>query len=392
MASGGAMRVAILHDWLVSMRGGEYCLEVLSAMFPEAEIYTLFYDRHSVSPQIARHRINVSPLGRLPSVRKYYRYLLPVYPAAAKSLEHRLRVEHHKRPYDLVISISHCAAKNIRTPEGLPHVCYCLTPVRYIWDQYARYFEGRPIEPLVRQVVKPLRRWDVAGSSGVDQFIGISRFVVERIERCYQRRAEVVYPPVRSDWLRPAAAEERGESYLCVNALVPYKNTDVIIRAFNELRYPLTIVGTGPEEARLKQLAGDTISFRGFVTREELAQLYRTTKALVFAAEEDFGMTPVEMQAAGGPVIAFGRGGVLETVVTSGKHPTGVFFDELAVPSVKRAVEEFSSRQQEFTVDNCLKQAQLFGLRRFTEDFERMLIQCGVAAERLQTRTLGSRS
>ena len=197
------------------------------------------------------------------------------------------------------------------------------------------------------------------------------------------RPHQALLRPVRTDWLDLEHKPERCERFLCVNALVPYKNTELIVRAFNGLPYELLVVGVGPEEKKLRRIARKNIRFTGFVDRGELAYLYKSSRALVFAAEEDFGMTPVEMQATGGPVIAFGRGGVLETVVASGETPTGVFFPELTTASLKRGVEEFISRQAEFTVDNCVKQAQLFSLKRFTEEFESLLFKCGVSAEKV---------
>ena len=384
------MKVAIIHDWLVSMRGGEHCLEVLCTMFPDADVFTLFLDEEAMSPLILQRPINVSPLGRLPGVKSYYRFLLPLYPLAAKLLSAKLEREHAHKEYDLIISVSHCAAKNVRVPEDVPHICYCLTPVRYLWDQYDRYFSGKVFEPIIRPIAAILRRWDIKGATNVDNFVGISEFVAKRIERYYRRDAEVVYPPVRTDWLGPIdAAPREPDTFISVNALVPYKNTELLVRAFNELPYKLKIIGTGPEEGRLRSIAKSNIEFCGFVSQVELAAQYRKASAMVFAAEEDFGMTPVEMLASGGAVIAFGSGGVLETLDAESESPCAVFFDDLSIESIKKAVREFISRQGEFTVDNCSKRAQLFSVRRFVEAIDSVLSGHGFAVTEEARRNLG---
>jgi glycosyltransferase involved in cell wall biosynthesis len=359
------MRIAFIHDWLLGMRGGERCLEVLCSMFPEADIYTTFYRPERITSVITQRTVVTSALQRLPKVDRYYRHLLPFYPFAARSLEHAVYLNSFPAKYDLVLSVSHCLAKNVDVPRGTFHLCYCLTPMRYIWDQYDAYFSQHPAEPLIRGVAAGLRRWDYAASKNVDHFVGISDFVRERIRRVYGRGADVIYPPVRSDWIAPREPEEKGEGFLCVSALVPYKNVDKIVRAFNLLPYKLTIVGSGPERAKLAKIAGDNVAFLSGVPDRELAALYRRSRAMVFAAEEDFGMTPVEMQAAGRPVICYGKGGSLETVSVDHRAPTGVYFHDLAPESIAQAVEDFLSREESFTVENCVKHAEKFSPRSF---------------------------
>jgi len=371
------MRVAIVHDWLLGMRGGERCLEVILDFFPDADIFTLFYDPDGVSDRIKQHRIVPSVLNRLPGVHSYYRQLLGLYAVGTRDIERKIAAG----GYDAVVSISHCVAKNLRLPKGVYHLCYCLTPVRYLWDQYSAYFGNRKIEPLIRPVAGLLRRWDRSTAAGVDHFAGISRFVAERIEKYYGRSADVVYPPVRTDWIKPREAGERGDGFLCVNALVPYKNTALVVSAFNELRLPLLVVGSGPEEAQLKRLAGPTISFRSGVRDDELAALYRKTRALIFAAEEDFGMVPVEVQAAGRPIICYGRGGSRETVVGDGADRTGIFFSELSSGAVAAAVKDFVANEDSFTEEACRRQAEKFSLERFTSDFSALLERCGLTSD-----------
>ncbi len=369
------MRVALIHDWLVGMRGGERCLEVLCEMFPDAEIFTGFYDPSRISDCITSHRVEVSNLGALPGVSKYYRYLLPLYPIAAASLSRAIRRRHTEAPYDLVISVSHCLAKNVRVPDSSVHVSYCLTPMRYIWDQFDSYFKGRRIEPLVRAFLPILRRWDTAGAKGVDHFIGISGFVAKRIKQVYARAAEVVYPPVRSDWIRCRASDDSASGFLCVSALVPYKNVDIIVEAFNRNGEALTVVGSGPEDLRLKRMAKSNIHFLEGLSDEALAALYRESRALVFAAEEDFGMTPVEMQAAGGPVICLGKGGALETVDGLGRNPSGLFFSEATAESIMAAVEDFKKRESEFSIEACVEKANSFSGEHFKEEFSKLLLR-----------------
>ena len=369
------MRVAIVHDWLLGMRGGERCLEVILDFFPDADIYTLFYDPDGVSDRIKQHRVVASSLNKLPAVHSYYRNLLALYAVGIRDIERKIAAE----GYDTVVSISHCAAKNLRLPKGVFHLCYCLTPVRYLWDQYDSYFGGRRIEPLIRPIAALLRRWDQSTAAGVSHFAGISQFVADRIARYYHRDADVVYPPVRTDWIKAREPGEAGEGFLCVNALVPYKNTALVVAAFNELRLPLLVVGSGPEEAALKSLAGPTISFRSGVSDEELAEIYRRSKALVFAAEEDFGMVPVEVQAAGRPIICYGRGGSRETVLGEGPSRTGIFFSELSTAAIAAAVKDFLANESSFTTEACRRQAENFSLERFHTDFSALLNRCGLA-------------
>lgn len=368
------MRLALVHDWLLAMRGGERVLEVICEMFPESDIFTLFHVPERLSPTLQRQRVIASSLNRIPGVSRFYRSLLPFYAAGVRDLSTALAREHARRPYDAVLSVSHCIAKNITPPPSVPHLCYCLTPVRYLFDQYHAYFGDRPLEPVIRRIAKPLRDWDVRRAQDVDRFVGISRFVAGRIERYYGRKASVVYPPVRTDWITPCSKDEPGDGFLCVSALVPYKNVDVIVRAFKGTNRALTIVGSGPEERSLRSIATPNIRFIRKLDDDELARLYRRSEALVFAAEEDFGMVPVEMLAAGRPVICYARGGTLETVSASGKEPTGLFFSELTVEAVRSALVAFDRRKHELTSEACVRQAREFSSARFEHDLRRELL------------------
>lgn len=380
------MRVAIVHDWLLGMRGGERCLEVIGSLFPQADIYTLFYDPNSVTAEINNHRVFVSSLQKLPSVKKYYRALLPFYFLGIREINKQLAAQ----DYDLVISISHCVAKNIVVPFKTYHLCYCLTPVRYFWDQYDAYFANSFFEPVIRKIIQRLRKWDVQAAERVDYFLGISEFVVQRIKRIYQRRAEVVYPPVITSWIKPRMEDDLGDYFLCVNALVPYKNTQVIIGAFNKLGYPLIVVGNGPEKKKLQEMAKSNIKFISNIDDVTLGNLYQGAKALIFAAKEDFGMTPVEAQAAGRPVICYATGGVLETVNFKEGEETGIGFSELSEECLIDAISEFFHRQEEFTVDNCVKQARKFSLENFQSDFLAVVEKAGLSFSKKATKVAKS--
>ncbi|MDP3920190.1 MAG: glycosyltransferase [Candidatus Omnitrophota bacterium] len=322
------MKVALVHDWMIHMRGGEKVLEALAEIYPQATLYTLFYDREKLSPALRNRKIVASFLQKLPGIKRYYRWLLPILPKCIESL----RVA----DVDLVVSTSHCVAKGVRVPLGARHICYCHTPMRYLWDLGDVYFKNIPgfLRPILNAVLVRLRDWDRAVNVRVDQFVSNSAFVEERIRRHYGRDAVVVHPPVRSDYLKPQG--EKRDFYLVVSAFVPYKRVDVVIEAFNEIERDLVIVGGGPLERSYKALAkSPRISFLGSVDDERLRSLYSEARAVIFPTEEDFGIVPVEAQACGTPVIALDRGGALEGV------KSGIFIDDQTPAAVRAGVERF---------------------------------------------------
>jgi glycosyltransferase involved in cell wall biosynthesis len=303
------LRVALVHDWLTGMRGGEKCLEVLCQAFPDATLHTLIHRKGALSPPIEAMSIRTSPLQRVPGVLDHYRKLLPLMPLATRSW--RLG------QVDLVVSLSHCVAKMARPPRGVPHVCYCFTPMRYAWEgreAYLASWTDRPIRrALARTLLDRLRHQDRATSGRVSHFVAISETVRDRIGRCYDRESRVIPPPVDADFYRPAPLP-RQDYYLCVSALVPYKNLDQAVIACTRSNRPLVVIGSGPERARLEPLAGPSVRFLGWQPDEVIRDHYRRCRALLFPGEEDFGIVPIEALACEAPVIALARGGAAETV------------------------------------------------------------------------------
>jgi len=328
------MRAVLVHDWLTGMRGGEKVLETLAELFPDAPLLTLVHRRGAVSAALESHPIQVSFLGRLPGAERYYRRLLPLYPAAAASL----RVP----PCDLLLSSSHAAAKAVRKPRGAVHVCYCHTPMRYLWDLYADYFAPGRAGPLTRLAMRvargPLRRWDLGTAAQVDHWIANSENVRERIRRLYGRESHVLHPWVDLERFTPdRAGSAPGERYLVVSALVPYKRIDLAIAAARARGVGLDVIGTGPEEKKLRSIAGNSVSFHGWLDDEGLARAYRGARALLMPGEEDFGIAPLEAMASGRPVIAYGRGGALETVAAG---RTGILFAPQTAAALAGAMAE----------------------------------------------------
>jgi len=330
-------KVALVHDWLTGMRGGERCLEVFCELFPYADLYTLLHVPGSVSPAIESRRIVTSFIQRLPQAERRYRHYLPLFPAAVRAFD--------LRGYDLVLSSSHAVAKGVRVPPGALHVCYCFTPMRYVWDLYDDYFgprSGLATRLLMPPVAAWLRRWDRRTAAGVHQFVAISRFRVD---------------------------EAPGEFYLVVSALTPYKRVDLAVEACNRLGRRLVVVGTGPEDRRLRALAGPTVELLGWRDDAQTAELYARCRALLFPPLEDFGITPLEAMAAGRPVIALGEGGARETVVPpgEGEPPTGLFFARQTVEDLVDAIRRFEASAHQFEPKALRRRAEAFDRPLFRE-------------------------
>jgi glycosyltransferase involved in cell wall biosynthesis len=360
------VRIAFVHDWLTGMRGGEKALEVLCERFPEAHLFTLVHIRGSVSPAIERLQPRTSFIQRLPFVKRRYRQYLPLFPVAIEQFD--------LDAYDVVVSISHCCAKSVVTPAHARHLCYCLTPMRYAWDQFDAYFGADRIGALgsaaMRPVMARLARWDRDTAGRPDRYVAISHYVAGRIARYYNREATVVYPPVDTDFFHPDASRPE-EFALIVSALVPYKRIDVAIDACRRARMPLKIVGNGPERARLERSAADgapRVEFLGRLPDEQIRELYRRAAVVLLPGEEDFGIVPLEAQACGRPVVALGRGGAAETVVSG---ETGVLVDDLGGDAFADAIVHTAGSR--FDAHAIRRHAESFSRTRFGDQMEAII-------------------
>jgi len=374
-------RVALVHDWLTGMRGGEKVLEAIASEYPDAPIFTLFHFPGSVSAELERHPIRTSFLQRAPGVRRYYRHYLPLFPAAIEDFD--------LAGFDLVISTSHCVAKGVVPEPGARHLCYCHSPMRYAWDQEHAYFPGRtgPVARLRGLALSRLRTWDAASAHRVDRFVANSRFVAERIRRYYGRSADVLAPPVDTAFFTPepesTPSSPKGEEppyCLVVSALAPYKRVDLAIEAAARAGVDLVVVGSGPDSKDLKRLAravesaarpgarsGWRVRWPGRVDAEELRRLYRGALCLLQPGVEDFGIAPVEALACGTPVVALGRGGVLD-IVEDGRH--GVLCppaeaDRERTEALAEAIDK--TRQIRFNRLDLRQRAEMFSVGRFRE-------------------------
>jgi glycosyltransferase involved in cell wall biosynthesis len=353
-------RIALVHDWLTGYRGGEKCLAVLCRHFPDAKLYTLLHARGSLPDAIERMDIRPSFLQRLPNVEKYYRYTLPLMPFAARW---------PIGPCDMVVSLSHAVAKAARPPQGVPHVCYCFTPMRYAWHMRESYFAGRVRglkARLVDRLLASLREWDKRTASRVTHFIAISETIRRRIAECYGRESVVIYPPVDTDFYTPDPTVRREDFYLIISAFAPYKRVDLAIEACNRLGRRLVVIGSGQDAARLKSLAGPSVEFLGWRPDAELRDHLRRCRVLLFPGEEDFGIVPVEANACGTPVIAFAKGGATETIVPLGREgATGAWFEEQTVDSLVAAMQEFERAENGIDSAAARRQSLKFDQRRY---------------------------
>jgi glycosyltransferase involved in cell wall biosynthesis len=368
------MRVALIHDWLTGMRGGEKVLDALCELFPDADIHTLFHVRGAVAPSIERHRISTSFVQRLPLAARHYRRYLPLFPLAVERFD--------LDDAELVISSSHCAVKAVVAPGRARHICYCHSPMRYAWDQFEAYFGAERVGRvanrwLYRPVMARLARWDAATAGRVDRFVANSGHVAARIRRYYNRQATIVHPPVDTVFYTPAdihGKPTRESHFLIVSALVPYKRLELAIDACARVGAPLRVVGDGPDRERLERLGGPSVTFLGRATDEEVRDEYRRAQAVLLPGEEDFGIVPVEAQACGTPVVALGRGGALETVIDG---ETGVLFSDLTGPSLAAALERLAASR--FDPDRLRRHAERFSRSRYLDEM-RAVVDETVAA------------
>lgn len=332
------MKVALVHYWLVGMRGGEKVLETLCDLYPDADIFTLVADPAKLSPTLLRHKIHTSFLQKIGGV-KHYQKMLPLMPMALESFD--------LSAYDLIISSEAGPAKGVITRPDALHICYCHSPMRYIWDLYPQYYRNAGLlTRLGLSLTSPaLRTWDVTTAARVDHFIANSNYVAQRIRKFYRRDAQVINPPV--DTTRFTLSDEIADYYLCAGQITPYKKIDIAVDACTRLNRPLVVIGSGADAA-LKRRAGPSITFLDSVDNETMAHYFRTCRALLFPGVEDFGIVPLEVMASGRPVIAFARGGATETVI-DGK--TGLFFHEQTAESLTGAIERFEASETLYRPD-----------------------------------------
>lgn len=364
------MRIALVHDWLTGMRGGERVLDEIAGIYPDADLYTLVHVPGSTSERIEARRIETSPLSNLPGVSRYYRMLLPFFPWAIRRFD--------LSGYDLVISCSHAVAKSVRTGPNTIHLCYCLTPMRYIWDQIDAYLGHGLLRSISAPLVSYLRRFDqrYSDTTAVTKFIATSTAVQGRIRRHYERDASIVFPPVDVDAyeVRSLSADAPTNApYLLVGGFVPYKAEALAIEAFRNSDRTLLVVGDGPTRRKLERDAPHNVRFLGHIGSEELSHRYAECRALIYPQEEDFGIIAVEVQAAGRPVIAFGQGGARDTVCDfrSNASPTGIYFDEPSPASLRAALDLFEANENAFVPKHIRAWTEKFGKRRFCREFQR---------------------
>jgi len=375
IAQGHALQdlsIALVHDWLITLGGADRVLLALHQLVPTAPVFVALHDRQRLPEAFQGMDVHASWLQRFPRGTSHHRHLLPLMPLAFRTLD--------LRGYKVVLSSSHACAKGVRVDRDAVHICYCHTPMRYVWDLALLY--RRALPPLLRPAATVLqawlRGWDRRSARGVTHFIANSQFVAERIRRHYRRQSSVIYPPVDVDFFTPGEREIE-DYFLVVSRLVPYKRVDLAVDAFNQLGYRLTIVGDGPEASRLRAMARPNVTLVGEVTDEALRSYYRRCRALVFPGEEDFGIVPVEAQACGRPVIAYDTGGVRETVVD---RRTGVLFPEQSSAALASAVRAFDPHA--YDPVEIRRQAERFSVQTFQRQIGRFISRVHQRATWLQ--------
>lgn len=372
------MKIAIVHDWLVVYAGAERVLEAMLDCYPEADLFALVdFLPDGQRGFIKNKPVQTSFIQNLPFARKKYRGYLPLMPLAVEQFD--------LSGYDLVISSSHAVAKGVITGPDQRHVCMCYSPMRYAWDLQHQYLKESGLDRGLRSLaarwmLHKMRIWDVRTANGVDEFIAISQFIARRIQKVYRRDSVVIYPPVAISKFIPLNHKE--DFYVTASRMVPYKKIDLIVKAFSRMPgRKLVVIGDGPDFRKIKALAGPNVEMLGFQSDDVLIDYLQRAKAFVFAAEEDFGIAPLEAQACGTPVIAYGKGGALETIrglggdVENDGAATGVFFGRQDTASLCKAVESFETHIEKFTSNACRENAERFSPERFKFEFELLISQ-----------------
>jgi glycosyltransferase involved in cell wall biosynthesis len=362
------MKIAIVHEWLVTYAGSERALEQIVKLYPDADLFSLIdFLPDGERGFILNKKVNTSFMQNLPSAKKRYRSYLPLMPFAIRRFD--------MSPYDLIISSSHAVAKGVKTKPGQLHVCYCYTPMRYAWDLHDQYLEETGLDKGIKgvaakAVLSYIRKWDYKVSKQVDHYIAISDYISERIKRTYGRDSTVIYPPVDINGAEPYA--KKDDFYLAVSRMVPYKKMDLIVEAFSKMPdKKLIVIGDGSDLNKVKAKATDNIDLLGYQPKDTLKDYMKRAKAFIFAADEDFGIVTIEAQSFGTPVIAYGKGGSLETVL---ENETGIFFNEQSVNSLVKAVKRFES-ECNFDYNRIRKNSERFAIDRFRQEFRDFIYQ-----------------
>ncbi len=391
------MKIAVIHDWLVTLAGSERVLEQIVSLYPEADLFSLIdFLPTEVRDIILKKKVRTSFIQKLPFASKHYRNYLLFFPLAVEQFD--------LSGYDLILSSSHAVAKGVKKNGKQLHICYCHTPMRYVWDLREQYLRESGLDRgfkglLSKMILQHLRRWDFKTSDRVNHFVANSQYIADRIKRAYNRQATVIYPPVDVD--KFIFFDKKEEFYFTASRMVPYKKVDLIVEAFSSMpEKRLVVVGDGPDLEKVKAKAGKNIELLGFQSSDVLMDYMQRAKAFVFAAEEDFGIVPVEAQACGTPVIAFGRGGVTETVLPlrnddcgmrneTNVAPTGVFFNEQTPQALREAVLIFEKNLEKFDGQQIRKNAIRFSTERFQQEFKEFVD--AKVAERLERSPLTNR-
>lgn len=360
-------KIALMHEWYTTLAGSEKVMEQLAGTYPQADLFAVYADPDFVQKTdfLRNRKLTTTFIQTLPRASKSFRSYLPLMPLAVEQLD--------LSPYDLVISSNHAVAKGVLTGPDQLHISYVHSPIRYAWDLQHQYLRESGLNRglkgwLAKWLLHKMRIWDTRTANGVDHFVANSHFIARRIKKVYGREADVIYPPV--DIAEFSMVENKEEFYLTASRLVPYKKMDLIVEAFSKMpEKRLIVIGDGPDMQKIKAKAGANVEIMGYQPFSVLKDMMQRAQAFVFAAEEDFGITPVEAQACGTPVIAFGKGGVLETVIDQGANRTGVFFKQQTIASLCAAVQTFEKNRHLFLSVNCRVNAERFSVDRFNTEF-----------------------
>ncbi len=365
------MKIAIIHYWFITRRGGEKVVESILKIFPKADVYTLFYDKKQYGNFLENQRVYTSVLNTS-FLRKRYQKIFPLYPLGIRSLK-------LKRKYDLIISSESGPAKGIQINDNTPHICYVHSPMRYCWSHRDIYLNTvHPIiRPFMNFFLKQLQIWDKSTVENVDLYLSNSKNVANRITKYYHRKSKIIYPPIANELFeKPLNDDYNGEIYLSFGAITPYKRIDLLVDTFNRNGKPLVIIGDGSEKEKLKKKAAENIEFKGILQWKEIEKIFTKTKALLFPGEEDFGMIPLEVMAYGIPVIAYKKGGALETIIENRKdigNSTGLFFDSQDSESIQKTILFFEEIESDFDKKWIRNHAQQFSEKHFLSNFEKQV-------------------